>query len=121
MVDYAIKASSKLLVDGIHCEVINARFIKPLDKKLLDDLASKFDKIVTIEESTIVGGFGSGVMEYFSERKYKNEILRIGLPDKFIEHGTQEELHKLIGIDPDGIVEKVKSFLSKNINRGIVA
>lgn len=121
MVEYAKRASEKLLADGIHCEVINMRFVKPLDKEILDEAASRFEKIVTLEENTIVGGFGSGVLEYFTEKKYKNEILRIGLPDKFIDHGTQEELHKIIGIDPDGIIEKVKSLLSKNINQGIVA
>jgi 1-deoxy-D-xylulose-5-phosphate synthase len=121
MVEYAKKASLKLLADGIHAEVINMRFIKPLDKELLDEIAARFDKVVTLEESTLTGGFGSGVLEYFSEKNYKKDILRIGLPDKFVDHGTQEELHKILGIDPDGIIEKVKLFLSKKINTGIVA
>ena len=116
MVEYAKKASEKLLADGIHAEIINMRFVKPLDTDILDECAKRFEKIVTIEESTIVGGFGSGLLEYFSEKKYKNEILRIGLPDQFVDHGTQEELHHIIGIDPDGIVGKIKLFLNKNIN-----
>ena len=121
MVEYAKRTSEKLLAEGIHCEIINMRFVKPLDTKVLDEIASRFEKIVTLEENTIIGGFGSGVLEYFAERKYKNEILKIGLPDKFVDHGTQEELHKLLGIDPIGIAEKVKKLLSKNINQGIVA
>ncbi len=116
MVEYAKKASEKLFADGIHAEIINMRFVKPLDTDILDECAKRFGKIVTLEESTIVGGFGSGLLEYFAEKKYKNEILRIGLPDQFVDHGTQEELHRIIGIDPDGIVEKVKLFLNKNIN-----
>lgn len=121
MVEYAKKASEKLSADGIQCEIINMRFIKPLDIDILHDVVTRFEKIVTLEESTIVGGFGTGVLEYLAERNLKNDILRIGLPDKFIDHGTQEELHKLIGIDPDSIVEKIKIFLSKKINQGVVA
>jgi 1-deoxy-D-xylulose-5-phosphate synthase len=121
MVEYAKKSSDKLLAEGINPEIINMRFVKPIDLDMLDEIASRFEKIVTLEESTLMGGFGSGVLEYFTERKYKNEILRIGLPDKFVDHGTQEELHKILGIDPDGIAEKVKSFLSENINQGVVA
>lgn len=111
MVHYALIASEKLESLGIHCEVVNMRFAKPLDKVLLDDIASRFRKVVTLEENSVIGGFGSGVLEYFSEKNYKNDILRLGLPDKFVEHGTQEELHKMLGIDPDGIVNQVTNFI----------
>lgn len=111
MVHYALIASEKLESQGIHCEVVNMRFAKPLDKVLLDDIASKFRKVVTLEENSVIGGFGSGVLEYFSEKNYKNDILRLGLPDKFVEHGTQEELHKMLGIDPDGIVNQITNFI----------
>jgi 1-deoxy-D-xylulose-5-phosphate synthase len=111
MVHYALIASEKLESQGIHCEVVNMRFAKPLDKELLDDVASRFRKVVTLEENSIIGGFGSGVLEYFSEKNYKNDLLRIGLPDKFVDHGTQEELHKMLGIDPDGIVNQIINFI----------
>ncbi|MGQ9799195.1 MAG: 1-deoxy-D-xylulose-5-phosphate synthase [Ignavibacterium sp.] len=111
MVHYALVASEKLERNGIHCEVVNMRFAKPLDKVLLDDIASRFRKVVTLEENSVIGGFGSGVLEYFSEKNYKNDILRIGLPDKFVDHGTQEELHKMLGIDPDGIAIQVTDFI----------
>jgi 1-deoxy-D-xylulose-5-phosphate synthase len=111
MVQYALVASEKLEKQGIHCEVVNMRFAKPLDYELLDDVAAKFRKIVTLEENSVIGGFGSGVIEYFSDKNYKNDILRIGLPDKFVDHGTQEELHKMLGIDPEGIVNKVTEFI----------
>ncbi len=113
MVEYAQKASEKLLNDGIKCEVVNMRFIKPLDENMLDQIANRFNKILTLEENTIVGGFGSGVMEYLSGKKYKGDILRLGLPDHFIDHGTQKELHKILGIDSDGLTEKIKIFLNK--------
>jgi 1-deoxy-D-xylulose-5-phosphate synthase len=113
MVDYSIKAAEKLEAEGIHSEVINMRFIKPLDTKILDDIAARHNKIVTLEESTLTGGFGSGVLEYFTEKSYKNDVLRIGLPDRFVDHGTQKELHHLLEMDPEGIVKRVKSFTGK--------
>ncbi len=116
MVSYADKAVEILRGENISAELINMRFIKPLDTKMLDYIASKFDKIVTLEENSVVGGFGSGVIEYFEDNGYKNEVLRIGLPDDFVEHGTQKELHELLGIDPKGIKEKVVSFLNKKLS-----
>lgn len=122
MVDYTLKAAEKLLNDGINCTVINMRFAKPLDTQKLDEIAAGFSKIVTLEENSLVGGFGAGIVEYFSDKHYKNDILRIGLPDKFIDHGTQAELHKLLGIDPNGIAERVKYFFeNKNIIHGVTA
>ncbi len=110
MVNYSIKAADLLANQGINCEIVNMRFAKPIDSNRLDEVAKKFNKIVTLEESTIVGGFGSGVLEYMSEKNYKNDVLRIGLPDRFVDHGTQGELHHLLGIDPEGIAGKVKVF-----------
>ncbi|MBS3945647.1 MAG: 1-deoxy-D-xylulose-5-phosphate synthase [Melioribacter sp.] len=115
MVEYAKKSALLLNDAGINPEIINMRFIKPLDIDRLDEISKRFDKIVTLEENSIVGGFGTGVLEYFSEKNYKNNILRIGLPDKFIDHGTQEELHKLVGIDPVGISNKIKEFCYNKI------
>lgn len=115
MVEYSIKAAKLLAKDGIHSEIINMRFIKPLDLEMLDDVAARHSKIVTLEENSLIGGFGSGILEYFNEKNYKNDILRIGLPDRFINHGSQSELHNLLEIDPDGIAKKVKAFC-KNQN-----
>ena len=111
MVNYAEQAVESLKENGINCEMINMRFIKPLDEKMLDNIASKHDKIVTIEENNLPGGFGSAILEYLVDNKYKKEILRIGIPDTFIDHGTQTELHKQIEIDSEGIVSKITSFL----------
>jgi 1-deoxy-D-xylulose-5-phosphate synthase len=111
MVNYASKAVEILNDNGIHSELINMRFIKPLDTQILDEIAATHDKIVTIEENNLPGGFGSAVVEYLSDKNFKNDVLRIGIPDKFIDHGTQAELHKLIEIDPQGIVSQITSFL----------
>ncbi len=121
MVEYAVKASKLLSENSISCEVINMRFAKPLDTQLLDEIAQRFKKVVTIEENSLAGGFGSAVAEYFSDKNYKNDIFRIGLPDHFVDHGTQEELHKLLGIDPKSIAEKVKLFCqAENYSKEVV-
>lgn len=114
MVRFSIKAAEKLRSDGISAQVINMRFVKPLDTELLDVVNHKFNKIVTVEENAIVGGFGSGVVEYFADKNYKNNILRLGLPDSFVEHGTQAELYKILGIDAEGIYKNVKTFIEES-------
>ncbi len=119
MVDYSIKAAKILESEGINCEIVNMKFIKPLDEKLLDDVAGRHSRIITLEENALIGGFGSGVLEYFAEKNYKNDVLRIGLPDKFIDHGTQPELHHLLGIDHEGIAAKVKLFCAHNTNQEV--
>ncbi|HVO72638.1 MAG TPA: 1-deoxy-D-xylulose-5-phosphate synthase, partial [Ignavibacteriaceae bacterium] len=125
MVDYAIKAAANLEAENISCRVINMRFIKPLDYELLEETAEKFGTIFTLEENALCGGFGSSITEYLSDKNLKNNIIRIGLPDKFIDHGTQEELHHLLGIDPEGISQKVSCTLNdlkekKNKNAVII-
>ena len=122
MVDYAVKALPKLAASGISAKLVNMRFIKPFDEALLDELSVTHKKIVTLEENTIVGGFGSSIAEYFIDKGYKNDILRIGLPDKFIDHGTQAELHQLLEIDPEGIVKRITDFIEidNHINKVLV-
>jgi len=122
MVEYALKASEILKADGTSCEIINMRFIKPLDTNRLDEIAVKHDRIVTLEENNLPGGFGSAVIEYFNDKNYKNDILRLGIPDKFIDHGTQKELHKQIEIDPEGIADRITSFYksTKSATKAII-
>lgn len=83
------------------------RFLKPLDENLLHEIAEKFDKIITIEDGTIKGGFGSAVLEFLAENNYSPKIKCLGIPDKFIEHGTQSELFKLIDLDASGIAKSI--------------
>ena len=117
MVEYSLNAAEILNEEGISAEVINMRFAKPIDEQKLDEIASRFNKIITLEESSLKGGFGSGVLEYFAEKNYKNDILRVGLPDEFIDHGTQKELHAQLGIDAEGIKEKVKVFYKSKVTK----
>ncbi len=84
------------------------RFIKPLDEKLLHTIFKSYSKIITIEDGTISGGFGSGILEFASQNLYKNTIKTMGVPDEFIHHGTVEELHKIVKIDVDSILNEIK-------------
>jgi 1-deoxy-D-xylulose-5-phosphate synthase len=108
----ATNASKELEKEGYSVEVINARFIKPLDYKMLDYISSKFKNVLTYEDGTIIGGFGSAVLEYYAEKKVHNVNLKIcGLPDVFIDHATQEEQYFELKLDSKGIQNTVKEVL----------
>lgn len=111
MVNYASIAAENLGKEEISCEVVNMRFVKPLDEELLLDIFKRFDKIFVLEENTIIGGLGSAVLEFAAKVDAKNDIELVGLPDQFVEHGTQQELHAMLGIDPKGIADKVRAEL----------
>jgi 1-deoxy-D-xylulose-5-phosphate synthase len=113
---HALKAADTLQQKGILAEVVNARFVKPLDTELLDDIAARFEHIVTVEDNSIVGGFGSGVAEYFAQAGYTHIRHKLhGIPDRFIDHGKPNELYELIGIDPDGIARVVEEHLPDKV------
>ncbi len=110
MVYPALQAAELLAQEGIEAAVINARFVKPLDKALLYGLARNFRRIVTVEENVLSGGFGSAVLEFY-ERKVLTagrEFLRIGIPDRFIHHGPQQEVRASLDLSPEGIVRQIR-------------
>ncbi len=109
----ALKASEKLYKEGIRVGVVNARFVKPLDEKLLEKLASKYDLFITVEDNTVVGGFGSAVLEFFARKGILKKVVNLGVPDRFIEHGNQNLLRNLVGIDAEGIEKTVRDLLSR--------
>lgn len=113
MVIHSEKAAEELSKKGIEAEVVNMRFVKPLDRELLFDIFSRFKKVLTVEDNTIVGGFGSAISEFAEQYNYKNEILIHGLPDKFIEHGKPMELYEMLKLDPIGIAEVAEEFFKK--------
>lgn len=88
------------------------RFLKPLDQDLLQEVAQKFSKIITIEDGVISGGFGSAVLEFMADNEYhKVDVKRLGIPDMFVEHGTPEELYHMLGLDAEGIKKSILEFL----------
>ena len=111
MVFTALKVSEEFEKIGISCEVVNCRFIKPMDENYLKSIVENFDKVITIEEGVITGGFGDGVASWLLENKFKGSIKRIGLPDSFVEHGTRAQLLKLIEMDEDGLSNQIKEII----------
>ncbi|HYF03327.1 MAG TPA: 1-deoxy-D-xylulose-5-phosphate synthase, partial [Patescibacteria group bacterium] len=111
MVYPALKARDILEREGISVEVVNARFVKPLDTQLLDDICSRIDRIITVEDGQVQGGFGSAVLEHIGQRHENVSVMLHGIPDEFVEHGTQEELLHDLRLDDEGIAHTVREFL----------
>lgn len=109
--NFAVKATELLEKEEIHVAHYDLRFVKPLDKELLHEIFSRFKKVVTVEDGCVMGGFGSAVAEFMLDNSYQASIKRLGIPDKFIEHGEQLELYQECGYDTDGIVSAVKQML----------
>ncbi len=114
MADPCLAASDLLARNGIRAGVVNARFIKPLDENLIRRLARDVGVIVTVEDNALAGGFGSAVLEYVNAANLNwVKIFRIGLPDKFIEHGTRPQLLARYGLTGEGIAAVVASFMQR--------
>lgn len=109
----ALKACIQLFEKNIVAALYDIRFLKPIDEELLHLILSQFDKIITLEDASIIGGLGSAVTEFANDNGYhKATIHRLGIPDRFIEQGTPEELHHEVGIDCDGIVNAALQFMA---------
>lgn len=108
----AAKAIEGMEQDGaaVSCAHYDMRFVKPLDEKLLREVAGKFNKIITLEDGSREGGFGSAVLEWMDDNGYHPDIVRLGLPDRFVEQGTVAELQHITGIDADGIRRAVENM-----------
>ena len=108
----AVEELKKSHVDVAHFDM---RFVKPLDKAQLHKIFKKYGQIVTIEDGTKVGGLGSAVLEFMCENDYASKVKILGVPDRFIEHGTQKELWRDCGLLAENIVQTVKAMLKKNV------
>ncbi|PCK71163.1 1-deoxy-D-xylulose-5-phosphate synthase-like protein [Paenibacillus larvae subsp. larvae B-3650] len=118
MVQVAEEAAEQLIKDGIQLRVINARFIKPMDEAMLLQLAQENLPLITLEEGAQLGGFGSGVLEFYAEQGiYGMRIKTMGVPDYFVEHGSIREQRCEVGLTSDNIILQVKSFLSRRHNK----
>ena len=106
----AVKSLANKEVSAAHYDL---RFVKPLDTKLLTEVFDNFKNIVTVEDGTIQGGFGSAILEFMAQNNYSANVKILGVPDKFIEHGTPEELYRECGIDTKGITKSIMNFLKK--------
>jgi 1-deoxy-D-xylulose-5-phosphate synthase len=87
------------------------RFVKPLDEELLHEVGKLFDKIITIEDGILRGGVGEAIIKWMSDNGYKPQVLTLGIDDRFIEHGTPEQLYAMCGYDADGIERAIREIL----------
>lgn len=112
---YVTDAAELLAGEGIEIGHYDMRFAKPLDTDLIDEVCRNYDHIITLEDGSKLGGFGSAVAEYISEKADRPTLKIMGIPDRIIEHGTQEELHDEIGIGVKGIIESVKERITQKV------
>lgn len=109
--NFAAAAIRELKADGINPAHYDMRFVKPIDEELLHEALGMYSRIITVEDGTIVGGFGSAVLEFMSKHGYKNEVKILGIPDHIIEHGTPKELQRECGFDAQGIAETARAIM----------
>ncbi len=107
----ASQVAEKLKEEGYSIALYDFKFVKPIDEDLLHEVFSQHKKIITIEDGALIGGFGTAVLEFMVANNYQAQIQKLGIPDKFIDHGTQTELQHECGFDKEGIYNKAKSML----------
>jgi 1-deoxy-D-xylulose-5-phosphate synthase len=109
--NFAAEAIRDVRKEGINPAHYDMRFAKPIDGDMLHEVFAKFNKIITVEDGTVVGGFGSAVLEFMNEHGYKADVKIMGIPDRLVEHGTPKQLYDEIGIDANGIASVLRSFV----------
>jgi 1-deoxy-D-xylulose-5-phosphate synthase len=114
--NFAVEACKLLEKEGFSPAHYDMRFVKPLDEEMLHDVFKHFSKIITVEDHALQGGFGSAVAEFMIDHGYHAQINRLGIPDRFIEHGEQKELYDECGFDAKAIVAAVHAFAHSNLN-----
>ena len=113
--NFAAAAIRELKNDGLNPAHYDMRFVKPLDEELLHEVCNRYEKILTVEDGTVTGGFGSAILEFMAVHGYKNEVKMLGIPDRIVEHSTLKELHQECGYDTLSIISIVRDMLSDKI------
>jgi 1-deoxy-D-xylulose-5-phosphate synthase len=105
-----LKAGEMLIADGFDITVVDMKFVRPLDEALLREIAKVNETLITVEENALEGGFGSRVAEFLNTFNYKHRLLRIGIPDHFIDQGSRGQLLKMLGLTAESIVGRIKTL-----------
>lgn len=111
----AAKAIDKLYADGISVAHYDMRFAKPIDTNILTQVGKRFSTIITLEDGSLMGGFGSAVLEWLNDNGFNTKVVRLGIPDRFIEHGKPQELYHECGLDTDGIYQTAKRIATHKV------
>jgi 1-deoxy-D-xylulose-5-phosphate synthase len=109
--NFAAAAIRDVKAEGINPAHYDMRFVKPIDEDLLHEVFSKYNKIVTIEDGTVVGGFGTAVLEFMNTHNYKATIKIMGIPDRLVEHGSPKQLYREIELDAEGIAKTLRELV----------
>ncbi len=113
--NFAVNAVKQLNAEGLYPAHFDMRFAKPIDEELLHDVFSRFDRVITVEDGCLMGGFGSAVVEFMTDHNYTATVRRLGIPDEYIEHGEQPELWAECGYDAQAIVEAVRELQNARV------
>ncbi len=113
--NFATAAIRELRTEGINPAHYDMRFVKPIDEEMLHEIFSKYDKIITVEDGTVVGGFGSAVLEFMSKHHYSAEVKMLGIPDRIVEHGTLKELYRECEYDAKAIADTVRELMKDKV------
>jgi 1-deoxy-D-xylulose-5-phosphate synthase len=119
--NFAAAAIRELKNDGVNPAHYDMRFAKPLDEELLHEALGNYEKIITVEDGTVEGGFGSAVLEFMAQHGYKNDIKILGIPDKIVEHGTPKELYHECGYDAAAIADAVRNIVKEKVNINVIS
>ncbi len=111
--NYALTAIRELQKEGISPALFDMRFVKPIDEVLLHEVFSNFNRVITVEDGCLPGGFGSAVLEFMADHQYTVKVIRLGIPDKVVEQGEPEQLHRECGYHPEGIKHAVLNILER--------
>jgi 1-deoxy-D-xylulose-5-phosphate synthase len=113
--NFAAAAIRSVKADGLNPAHYDMRFVKPLDENMLHEVFSRFDKIITVEDGTVVGGFGSAVLEFMSLNNYKAQVKILGIPDSIVEHGTLKQLYRECRYDEEGITSAIREMMHEKM------
>ena len=108
--NFVMEACQVLAAKGIHPAHYNMRFVKPIDEQILHEVGQHYSHVITIEDGTIVGGFGSACLEFFAAHNYKPSVVMLGIPDRLVEHGKPAELHRECHYDTQAVIETVEKI-----------
>ncbi|MDI3322385.1 1-deoxy-D-xylulose-5-phosphate synthase [Pinibacter soli] len=114
--NFAASAIRNLKADGLNPAHYDMRFAKPLDEETLHEVFAKYSKIITVEDGTVVGGFGSAILEFMAQHSYKAEVKIMGIPDRIVEHGTPKQLYNECDYDADAIADAVREMMKDKVN-----
>src|SRR5687768_7158131 len=117
--NFAASAIRDLKSEGLNPAHYDLRFVKPLDEALLHEVFSKYNKIITVEDGTIVGGFGSAILEFMAKYNYHAQVKMLGIPDAYIEHGTLKQLQQECGFDANSIAQVVRDMMKEKVSISI--